>query len=45
MTIIGLKRVAVLSEVTDGHVVSLDFLIDRLGSSDNFVIFRDDFVG
>lgn len=43
MTTTGLRRATVLSEVTSGHIMSIDFMVDRFGSSDSIVVFRDDF--
>lgn len=43
MTMTGLRWSVVLAEVTGGHVVSMDFLVDRFSSSDGFAVYREDF--
>lgn len=43
LTSTGLRRSALLSEVTNGHIVSLDFLIDQFGSSGSCAAYRDNF--
>lgn len=45
LTAMGLTWATLLSEVTGGCIVSLDFIIDRFGSSGSFIAFRDDFGG
>lgn len=43
LSTMGLTQAALLSEVADGHIVSLDFMIDRFGSSGSYIAFQDDF--
>lgn len=39
----GLRRLAILSEVTSGHILSFNFLIDRFGSSRSYTAFQNGF--
>lgn len=43
MVTTGLRRAIVLSEITSGHVISMDFLIVRFASSDSFTTYRENF--
>lgn len=39
----GLTQAVLLSEVTSGHIVSLDFMIDQFSSLGSYDVFKDDF--